>query len=635
MCGIAGIFDLRERRPINRALLEAMNQTQLHRGPDEAGVHLEPGVGLAHRRLSIIDLSSGQQPLFNEDGTVVVTYNGEIYNFPELTEELKQAGHTFRTHCDTEVIVHAWEEWGESCVERFRGMFAFAVWDRNRATLFLARDRLGIKPLYYAQLPDGHVIFASELKALMAHPDLSRAIDPLAVEDYFAFGYVPEPRSIFKAVLKLPPGHVLTLRRSQPTLPEPREYWDVPFRPLSAMSEADAAEELVERLREAVRIRLVADVPLGAFLSGGVDSSAVVAMMAGLSPDPVQTCSIAFADSAYDESPYAQQVANRYRTDHFVQHVDPDDFDLIDRLGTLYDEPFADSSALPTYRVCELARRKVVVALSGDGGDENLAGYHRYRHHLSEEHLRQWLPPTLRRTLFGGLARFYPKADWAPRVFRAKATFQAMARSTVEGYLQHVGILRSEIRAQMFAPGFRQELQGYNAVEVLHRHAARAPTDDPLSLAQYLDMKTYLPGDILTKVDRASMAHALEVRVPILDHHLMEWISGLPAGLKLRGAEGKYLFKKAMEPHLPHDVLYRRKMGFAVPVAEWFRGPLRERMRAQVLGPRMSESGLFDMNYLNTLVDQHTTGRRDHSPALWALLMFDQFLRGTHAGQNS
>ena len=635
MCGIAGIFDLRERRPINRALLEAMNQTQLHRGPDEAGVHLEPGVGLAHRRLSIIDLSSGQQPLFNEDGTVVVTYNGEIYNFPELTEELKQAGHTFRTHCDTEVIVHAWEEWGESCVERFRGMFAFAVWDRNRATLFLARDRLGIKPLYYAQLPDGHVIFASELKALMAHPDLSRAIDPLAVEDYFAFGYVPEPRSIFKAVLKLPPGHVLTLRRSQPTLPEPREYWDVPFRPLSAMSEADAAEELVERLREAVRIRLVADVPLGAFLSGGVDSSAVVAMMAGLSPDPVQTCSIAFADSAYDESPYAQQVANRYRTDHFVQHVDPDDFDLIDRLGTLYDEPFADSSALPTYRVCELARRKVVVALSGDGGDENLAGYHRYRHHLSEEHLRQWLPPTLRRTLFGGLARFYPKADWAPRVFRAKATFQAMARSTVEGYLQHVGILRSEIRAQMFARGFRQELQGYNAVEVLHRHAARAPTDDPLSLAQYLDMKTYLPGDILTKVDRASMAHALEVRVPILDHHLMEWISGLPAGLKLRGAEGKYLFKKAMEPHLPHDVLYRRKMGFAVPVAEWFRGPLRERMRAQVLGPRMSESCLFDMNHLNTLVDQHTTGRRDHSPALWALLMFDQFLRGTHAGQNS
>ena len=635
MCGIAGIFDLRERRPINRALLEAMNQTQLHRGPDEAGVHLEPGVGLAHRRLSIIDLSSGQQPLFNEDGTVVVTYNGEIYNFPELTEELKQAGHTFRTHCDTEVIVHAWEEWGESCVERFRGMFAFAVWDRNRATLFLARDRLGIKPLYYAQLPDGHVIFASELKALMAHPDLSRAIDPLAVEDYFAFGYVPEPRSIFKAVLKLPPGHVLTLRRSQPTLPEPREYWDVPFRPLSAMSEAEAAEELVERLRDAVRIRLVADVPLGAFLSGGVDSSAVVAMMAGLSPDPVQTCSIAFADSAYDESPYAQQVANRYRTDHFVQHVDPDDFDLIDRLGTLYDEPFADSSALPTYRVCELARRKVVVALSGDGGDENLAGYHRYRHHLSEEHLRQWLPPTLRRTLFGGLARFYPKADWAPRVFRAKATFQAMARSTVEGYLQHVGILRSEIRAQMFARGFRQELQGYNAVEVLHRHAARAPTDDPLSLAQYLDMKTYLPGDILTKVDRASMAHALEVRVPILDHHLMEWISGLPAGLKLRGAEGKYLFKKAMEPHLPHDVLYRRKMGFAVPVAEWFRGPLRERMRAQVLGPRMSESGLFDMNYLNTLVDQHTTGRRDHSPALWALLMFDQFLRGTHAGQNS
>ncbi|MEA3643037.1 MAG: XrtA/PEP-CTERM system amidotransferase [Lamprobacter sp.] len=626
MCGITGIFDLREHRPINRALLEAMNQTQFHRGPDEGGVHLEPGVGLAHRRLSIIDLSSGQQPLFNEDETVVVTYNGEIYNFPELTKELQQAGHQFRTHCDTEVIVHAWEEWGEACVDRFRGMFAFGLWDRNRQTLFLARDRLGIKPLYYSLLPNDQFIFASELKALMAHPDLPRELDAQAIEDYFAYGYVPEPRSIFRSVQKLPPAHLLNLRHGQRDLPAPRAYWDVPFSALPRIDEAEAAEALVDCLREAVKIRQIAEVPLGAFLSGGVDSSAVVAMMAGLSPDPVRTCSIAFADPAYDESRYAQQVAQRYQTDHYQEQVDSDDFALLDRLGDLYDEPFADSSALPTYRVCELARRKVVVALSGDGGDENLAGYRRYRHHQAEERLRRPLPLGLRRPLFGALGHWYPKADWAPRIFRAKTTFQALARDSVEGYFQGVSILRDELRSKLFSPNFRRELQGYNAVEVLRQHAASAPTDHPLSLVQYLDMKTYLPGDILTKVDRASMAHALEVRVPILDHRLVEWISGLPPDLKLRGGEGKYLFKKAMEPYLPNDILYRRKKGFAVPVSEWFRGPLRDSLREKVLGQRMVDVGLFDMDYLNQLVKQHTTGQRDHSAPLWSLIMFDAFL---------
>jgi asparagine synthase (glutamine-hydrolysing) len=627
MCGITGLFDLCERRPINRALLEAMNQTQFHRGPDEGGVHIEPGVGLAHRRLSIIDLSSGQQPLFNEDESVVVTYNGEIYNFPELTKELQAAGHRFRTHSDTEVIVHAWEEWGEACVERFRGMFAFGLWDRNRQTLFLARDRLGIKPLYYCLLPDGQLLFASELKALMAHPDLPRALDPQAIEDYFAYGYVPEPRSIFRAVHKLPPAHVLSLRHGQRSLPAPRAYWDVPFAALPTLDEAAAAEELVTRLREAVRVRQIAEVPLGAFLSGGVDSSAVVAMMAGLSSEPVRTCSIGFADPAYDESSYAQQVAERYHTDHDRQQVDIDDFALLDRLGELYDEPFADSSALPTYRVCELARRKVVVALSGDGGDEHLAGYRRYRHHLAEERLRRPLPLGLRRPVFGALAKLYPKADWAPRVFRAKATFQALARDSVEGYFQGVAILRDELRAKLFSPAFRRELQGYQAVNLLREHAARAPTADPLSLVQYLDIKTYLPGDILTKVDRASMAHALEVRVPILDHPLVEWISGLPPDLKRRGGEGKFLLKKAMEPYLSNELLYRQKKGFSVPVASWFRGPLQSRLREQVLGERIADVDLFDRNYLKQLIDQHVSGARDHSPALWSLLMFDGFLK--------
>jgi len=348
----------------------------IHRGPDEDGLHLEPGLGLVHRRLSIIDLSTGRQPLYNEDGSVAVVFNGEIYNFQDLVKELVACGHTFRTRSDTEAIVHGWEQWGESCVTRFRGMFAFALWDRNRETLFLARDRLGVKPLYYAQLPDGPWIFGSELKALLVHPRLPRVIDPLAVEEYFAYGYVPEPRTIFKGVFKLSPGHTLTLKRGD-SVSVPAEYWDVPFKTGVPPKEQDASEELIGRLRESVKLRLISDVPLGAFLSGGVDSSAVVATMAGLSAKPVVTCSISFGDPAYNESAYAQTVAERYRTQHHVEQVDPDDFSLVDRLATMYDEPYADSSAMPTYRVCGLARKTVTVALSGDGGDESFGGYRR------------------------------------------------------------------------------------------------------------------------------------------------------------------------------------------------------------------------------------------------------------------
>ncbi len=626
MCGITGIFDLQGEREISRELLSRMNETQHHRGPDEGGLHTEPGLGLAHRRLSIIDLSSGQQPLFNEDHSVVVSYNGEIYNFPELTRELESLGHVFRTHCDTEVIVHAWESWGEACVERFRGMFAFALWDRNRQQLFLARDRLGIKPLYYALLDDGTLVFGSELKSLQVHPGLLRRIDPLAVEEYFAFGYVPEPRTIYRGVYKLPPGHRLTLRRGT-SMSQPECYWDVPFRSHGPMEEGELMEELMARFEEAVKIRMVAEVPLGAFLSGGVDSSAVVAAMAGFSEQPVNTCSISFGDPRFNEAKYAAMVAERFGTAHRVEQVDPDDFDLVDHLADLYDEPYADSSALPTYRVCELARKEVTVVLSGDGGDENLAGYRRYRWHTYEERMRSLLPAALRRPLFGFLGRVYPKADWAPRIFRAKSTFQAMARDSLEGYLHSVSILSDEMRGRLFSEGLKRDLQGYRAVEVFRRHARNAPSDHPLSLVQYLDLKTYLPGDILTKVDRASMAHALEVRVPILDHQLVEWISGLPPQMKLRGREGKYLFKKALEPRLPHEILYRPKMGFAVPLASWFRGPLRERVRDAVLGEAMADSGLFDRSYLKRLVEQHQSGVRDYSAPLWTLLMFESFLR--------
>ncbi len=625
MCGIVGIFDTRNRREISRDLLSRMNETQFHRGPDEGGIHIEPGLGLGHRRLSIIDLSSGQQPLFNEDESVVVVYNGEIYNFQQLSDELKGCGHQFRTHCDTEVIVHAWEEWGDSCVERFRGMFAFAIWDRNRDTLFLARDRLGIKPIYYALLPDGHLIFSSELKALLMHPGLPRHADPLAVEEYFTFGYVPEPRTILKNALKLPPAHTLTIRRGEP-LADALEYWDIPFDTSAEIDAKSARRELIDRLKEAVEIRLVSEVPLGAFLSGGVDSSAVVAMMAGLNGEPVNTCSISFGDPEFNEEPYANLIAQKYRTHHQVQQVDPNDFDLVGKLAELYDEPYADSSAIPTYRVCELARKRVTVALSGDGGDENLAGYRRYLWHLSDERLRSLMPYGLRRPVFGLLGRAYPELDWAPRILRGKSTFQFLARDSVEGYLHRIAVVSDPERKQLYSQAFKTELQGYQAVEVLRRHARKAP-QHPLSLIQYLDMKTYLPGDILTKVDRASMAHALEVRVPILDHKLVEWISGLPPEVKLRGKQGKYLFKKALEPHLPDDILYRPKKGFAVPLASWFRGPLRQRVRDAVLGPVMMDSGLFNRQFLSEILDQHHSGKKDHSAKIWALLMYEAFAR--------
>lgn len=503
MCGIVGILDTRGERAVDRRVLWRMNESQHHRGPDESGTYLGPGVGLGHKRLSIIDLATGQQPLYNEDGSVVVVFNGEIYNFAELIPELRRLGHVFRTRSDTEVIVHAWEAWGEACVQRFRGMFAFALWDANRQTLFLARDRLGVKPLYYAVLPDGMLIFGSELKALLAHGGLPREIDPYAVEEYFALGYVPEPRTIFAGACKLPPAHTLTVRRGAP-LPQPREFWDVRFTGDNRISAADAQAELVARLRESVRLRLIAEVPLGAFLSGGVDSSAVVATMAALSDVPVNTCSIAFSDPAYDESRFAQQVASRYGTRHFVDRVESDDFDLLDTLAGVYDEPYADSSALPTYRVCQLARNHVTVALSGDGGDENFGGYRRYRLHLAEEKLRASLPLALRRPMFGLLGRVYPKADWAPRVFRAKSTFQALARNSVEAYFHSMSLVRDDMRQDLFSGTLKAALGGYNAVEVFRRHAVRAGTDEPLALVQYLDLWISRPTWSATSTPRST-----------------------------------------------------------------------------------------------------------------------------------
>ncbi|MBC7394344.1 MAG: amidotransferase 1, exosortase A system-associated, partial [Variovorax sp.] len=582
----------------------------------------EPGLGLGHRRLSIIDIATGQQPLFNADRSVAIVFNGEIYNYQPLMAELQALGYAFHTKSDTEVIVHAWEAWGTDCVKRLRGMFAFAIWDRNQQSLFLARDRMGVKPMYYAVLDDGTLLFGSELKSVMAHGGLRREIDPPAVEEYFALGYVAEPRTIFKQAKKLPPASTLLIRRGE-NVGEPRIFWDVKFTLDAKISDQDACDELTSRLKESIRLRMIAEVPLGAFLSGGVDSSAVVALMAGQSSGPVNTCSMAFEDPAFNEAAFAQQVADRYHTDHRVETVQSDDFDLIDTLANLYDEPYADSSAIPTYRVCQLARKHVTVALSGDGGDETFGGYRRYKLHLMEEKMRSALPLGVRRPGFGALGKMYPKADWAPRVFRAKTTFESLSRNLVDGYFHSVSKLSDALRDQLFSPKFRTELQGYHAIEVLREHAKTSPTDEPLSLIQYLDFKTWLPGDINTKVDRASMAHGLEVRVPLLDHKLVEWISGLPPEMKLHNGVGKYIFKKSLGSALPHDILYRDKMGFSIPLASWFRGPLREHVRTALLGPTLADTGMFNMTFLREMVEQHQSGMRDYSVPIWSVLMFE------------
>jgi asparagine synthase (glutamine-hydrolysing) len=629
MCGVAGIVASRNGDGVNEKILIAMRDVQHHRGPDDAGLYLGDGVGLGHRRLSIIDLTHGQQPMVDEAAGLALVYNGELYNCPALKAEMEPLGVVFHSHSDTEVLLRAWQQWGAQCLTRLVGMFAFAVWDLRARRIFLARDPIGVKPLHYGFTRSGDLVFASELKGILAHPGIDRDIDPQALEEYMAFGYVPDPKSIYRNVFKLPPGHWLCWRADE-SRPAARQYWDVPFHIRRDTRLEDAAAQLRGFLDQSVASQMVSDVPLGAFLSGGVDSSAVVASMCRGAPGPVNTCAIGFDDRGFDETAYARQVAEHLHTAHFEERVAPNDYGLLDTLASIYDEPYADSSALPTFRVCELARKRVTVALSGDGGDENFAGYRRYRLHTWESSLRAALPLGLRRPVFGMLGHVYPKADWAPRPLRGKTTFQALARDNVEAYFNTVSIGSSALRYGLYSGSLQRELQGYSALEVFRHHAQRAPTDQPLLLAQYLDYKTYLPGDILTKVDRASMAHSLEVRVPLLDHHLVEWASSLPPDLKLRRGTGKYVFKKSLEQDLPHAVLYRSKMGFAVPIAAWFRGPLRKRLQTALHQGALAESGWFDPQALDRLVQQHASGRRDYSAPLWSLLMLDAFLRRVH-----
>ena len=622
MCGLTGIYH--PDAPIDRALLTRMNGAIAYRGPDGDGFHVEAGVGLGHRRLSIVDVAGGAQPMWNEDESVVIVFNGEVYNFPTLRPELSALGHVFRNRSDTEAVIHAWETWGPGCLLHLNGMFAFALWDRRQGVLFLARDRLGKKPLYYAHTPAGALVFGSELAALMAVPDLPRQIDPAAVDDFFAMGYVPDPGTIYTGVHKLPAAHYLLLGTGTGTgTATPIRYWTPPTQS-APMEEQDAIRGLVTHLAAATQSRLMSDVPLGAFLSGGVDSGAVVATAAGLQSDPLRTFTIGMP-GPQDETALAAQVAARYGTDQHNDIAAPDYLDAARRQAAIFGEPFGDSSAVPTEAVCALARRHVTVALSGDGGDEVFAGYRRYRWHQMAEGVRAYIPAGLRRHVLGGLARVYPKMDWAPRPLRAKNTLTEISLDSALGYYRTIAKLHHAQRRALFSAPLRAALDGHDPSDRIVALMDQCDDEDSLLQAQFTDIQTYLVGDILTKVDRTSMAHSLEARAPFLDYQLVEWGMRLPPSLKLRGQEGKWVLKKAMEPMLPHALLYRPKQGFATSLTTVFRARMTE-VRARLLGPAMLESGLFDRAAIARLLDQHATGTSDHAGPIWLLLTFEGFL---------
>jgi asparagine synthase (glutamine-hydrolysing) len=625
MCGIAGLYHLVTPKPVDPARIDRMCDALVHRGPDGGGVWTAPGVGLGHRRLSIIDIAGSPQPMPSMDGRAMLVFNGEIYNYRELREELRGLGATFRTDGDSEVILAAWQRWGPACLSRLNGMFAFAIYDLDTRSLFLARDRLGVKPLFLAELADGSVIFASELKGLLAHPMLRREVDPLAIEDYLAWGYVPDERCIVKGVTKLKAGHSLLLEQGKP-LPAQQQWWDVSFEHRHKGSLADLDAELLYLMRQSVTSRMVSDVPLGAFLSGGVDSSSLVALMSEASASPVKTCSIGFDVAALDETGYAQQVARRFATDHQARTVSPDDFEAANALTAMFDEPFADASALPTWRVCQLARETVTVALSGDGADEALAGYRRHVFQHGEDRVRGLLPAAIRGPVFGALGAIYPKADWAPRPLRAKATFQSLAAGSAAGYARALGVTPPELRARLYSSDFLALRGEYRAEQPFEALIRNAPVRSGLDGAQYADLKFWLPGDILTKVDRTSMAVSLEAREPLLDYRLIEFAAGLPEAMRIRRGQGKWLMKRTMERYLPSDILYRPKQGFVTPIAQWFRGPLAGEARTIAQGASLAQTGWFDARRLAAIAEAHITGTSDNGRLLWQLLMLERSL---------
>ncbi|WP_043342784.1 asparagine synthase (glutamine-hydrolyzing) [Belnapia moabensis] len=626
MCGIAGIFHPLCPAVPDVGVLRRMTDAIQHRGPDGEGFHAEPHLGLGHRRLSIVDLGGGAQPMATPDGLITVCFNGEIYNHAALRQALEAAGHRFRTRSDTECLLHGWREWGVGLLERLKGMFAFALWDRDRGELLLARDRLGEKPLHYASLPNGGFVFASELGGLLALPELPRRIDPVAVDDYLALGYVPDPTTIFAGIRRLPAAHFLLLHRGELATLAPRRYWRPPTS--AAPAPPEAAAELARRLDAAVRAQLMSDVPLGAFLSGGVDSSAVVACaaraVAEAGTGPLAVFTIGFENGA-DERPAAAALAAQLALAH---HADVGQVDYVAAArdqARIFGEPFGDHSAVPTLMVCRLARRHVTVALSGDGGDEVFAGYRRYRWHSLAEAVRRLVPGGMRRQIIGGLAAAYPKLDWAPRWLRAKTTLTELSLDSALGYYRTACKVEDGRRRRLYAEAARRALDGHDPSARFANLMAECDEEDGLLQAQYADLHTYLPGDILAKTDRTSMAVSLELRPPILDHELVAWGMALPASLKLRRGVGKHVLREAMAPLLPAATLWGQKRGFADRIGGQFRARAPE-VTARLARGALPESGLFDSAALARIVEEHASGRAEHSQAIWQLLVLEGFV---------
>lgn len=623
MCGIAGFIsrDQVVNRNENVAVLDRMCRAIKHRGPDDQGMFLDGRASLGMRRLSIIDLAGGHQPMSGCDIEIKIVFNGEIYNYQRLQRELEERGHHFKTHSDTETILHAYEEYGSACLKHLRGMFAFAIWDQRRQELFVARDRAGKKPLYYSITSRGTFLFGSELKSLREHPEFRGEISVEALDAYLTFGYVPDPLTIFNEVQKIPPGHHLTFSAGQVSL---EQYWDFPYgepQPKPEPSEEECLDKLRPLLDEAVRIRMVADVPLGAFLSGGVDSSAIVGLMARHTPRPVKTFSIGFHEDSYNELKYARIAAKKFGTDHHEFIVTPDICDVVDELVWHFDEPFSDSSAIPTYMVSKLAREFVKVVLSGDGGDELFGGYTRYALDRKRSGFAR-LPRSFRRNVMQPLGRSLPHGAWG------RNYIHNVALEPLDRYIEDISVFTRLNKPSLYTSDFSQRLGATEAAARFRECAQRSRSADALDPLLYLDSKTYLAGDILTKVDRMSMAASLEVRVPLLDHKLIEFVcTRIPASMKMKGLETKHIFKRAVRDIVPVEILNRPKQGFGVPIEQWINDQLRDRVRGTLTEPRTQQRGYIEPRYVNLLLDEHERGRRNHATELWALFVLELWQR--------
>ncbi|VAW87494.1 Asparagine synthetase [glutamine-hydrolyzing] AsnH [hydrothermal vent metagenome] len=620
MCGIAGFTQFNQVTG-NIDTLKTMGNALLHRGPDASGEYLDDDIGLAHRRLSIIDLSTaGNQPMFSADEQQVIAFNGEIYNFLELRQELKKQGYPFKTHTDTEVILALYQKEGEACLEKLNGMFAFALWDKQQQKLFLARDRIGKKPLYYFHQGD-RFAFASEIKSLLTLPDIPREIRLDAVYDFFAYQYIPDPKSIFKHIHKLPPGHSMTVSAHGIKI---QQYWDVSFKNISNDSEAQLTDQLLNIASRCTKKRMISDVPLGAFLSGGIDSSGIVAMMAKNSDTPVKTCSIGFDEKQFNETEFAQAVADQYKTEHHEFIVHQNVKDKLEEIVRYFDEPFADPSLVPTYFVSELAQQQVTVAIAGDGGDEVFAGYQKYSVDALENRLRNKFPHWLRKNIFPRLAKLLAKSN-ATVCRKGKTLLTSLSLEPAMGFYLSNSMIEDRQWNALIKPEIKKQLGSYHPSKLTTDAYEKADGPDHLSKILYVDMKTFLPGDILVKVDRMSMANSLEVRAPLLDREVMEFAATLPSEMKFHKGEKKHILKEAFKPLLPDDILYRKKMGFSVPLADWLRNELKDLAEDYLFSRSHGIQTFFDMQVVQNLWQQHQSAKVDHSTLLWSMLMFQMW----------